>query len=248
MTHLLLLLLLYGGRIQGSAALMHCGLTGAYCAPLDLVPPRHLQRRSTSNDVRDLCYRGREVWAKKWPIQFCVQHTTSTVSVRIFYMPQSYDMGQTALLPLRRKASWGFFQPGLNPRTWVPEASMLTTRPLKPPTLECNQTQMHHRDWLTNFIHPVHLQFTVMRCFIFCLIWFYFFLVCLRDTGASQSSNNFKVSCTVVPTPIAVPLDYRRCVLKVASGLRGSRLAHALFILHSRETLTREENGVGKGG
>jgi hypothetical protein len=24
------------------------------------------------------------------------------------------------------------FQPGLNPRTWVPEASMLTTRPLKP--------------------------------------------------------------------------------------------------------------------
>jgi hypothetical protein len=23
-------------------------------------------------------------------------------------------------------------QPGLNPRTWVPEASMLTTRPLKP--------------------------------------------------------------------------------------------------------------------
>jgi hypothetical protein len=24
------------------------------------------------------------------------------------------------------------FQPGMNPRTWVPEASMLTTRPLKP--------------------------------------------------------------------------------------------------------------------
>jgi hypothetical protein len=30
-------------------------------------------------------------------------NATSTVSVRIFYM-QSYDMGQTALLPLRRKA------------------------------------------------------------------------------------------------------------------------------------------------
>jgi len=50
-----------------------------------------------------------------------------------------------------------------------------------------------------------------------------------------------------VLTPIAVPLDYRRCVLKVASGLRGSRLANALFILHSREALTREENGVGEG-
>ena len=29
----------------------------------------------------------------------------------IFYMPQIYDMGPTALLPLRRKAWWGFFRP-----------------------------------------------------------------------------------------------------------------------------------------
>jgi hypothetical protein len=29
----------------------------------------------------------------------------------IFYMPQIYDMGPTALLPLRRKAFWGFFRP-----------------------------------------------------------------------------------------------------------------------------------------
>ena len=28
----------------------------------------------------------------------------------IFYMPQIYDMGPTALLPLRRKACWGFFR------------------------------------------------------------------------------------------------------------------------------------------
>ena len=27
----------------------------------------------------------------------------------IFYMPQIYDMGPTALLPLRRKVCWGFF-------------------------------------------------------------------------------------------------------------------------------------------
>jgi len=26
-------------------------------------------------------------------------------------MPQIYDMGPTALLPLRRKACWGFFRP-----------------------------------------------------------------------------------------------------------------------------------------
>jgi len=50
-----------------------------------------------------------------------------------FYMAQIYDMGTTALLPLRRKACWGFFsplkirrpRPGLNPRTWVLKASTL---------------------------------------------------------------------------------------------------------------------------
>jgi hypothetical protein len=43
-------------------------------------------------------------------------------------------------ISLRRKACWGFFRPkkirrlrpGANPRSWVPEASMLTTRPPKP--------------------------------------------------------------------------------------------------------------------
>jgi hypothetical protein len=47
-------------------------------------------------------------------------------------MPQIYDMGPPALLPLRRKACWEFFfspwkirrlRPSLNPRTWVLEAS-----------------------------------------------------------------------------------------------------------------------------
>jgi hypothetical protein len=50
-------------------------------------------------------------------------------------------MRQTALLPFRRKACWGFFarkirrlQLGANQRSWVPGASMLTTRPPKPLT------------------------------------------------------------------------------------------------------------------
>ena len=64
-------------------------------------------------------------------------------------MPQICGMGRTALLPLRRKACWGLFRPknptasagfepailgtrGSNPRSWVPEASTLTTRPPKP--------------------------------------------------------------------------------------------------------------------
>jgi hypothetical protein len=65
---------------------------------------------------------------------------TSTPNVWTFYMPQIWDMGPTALLPLRRKARWGFFSTwkirrlrlGSNPRTWAPEARVLTPRPLKP--------------------------------------------------------------------------------------------------------------------
>jgi len=52
----------------------------------------------------------------------------------LFYVPQIYDMGLMALLPLRRKAYWGFFcpekswrlWPGLNPRTRVLRGSTLT--------------------------------------------------------------------------------------------------------------------------
>ena len=57
-----------------------------------------------------------------------------------FHMPQSWNMGGILSLPRRRKACGGCFRcpknppefAGLNPRTRVPEASMLTTRPTKP--------------------------------------------------------------------------------------------------------------------
>ena len=58
-------------------------------------------------------------------------------------MPQSWDMGQILSLPLQRKAvrhsedysdtrKFQLLRPGSNPRTRVPEARMLTTRPPKP--------------------------------------------------------------------------------------------------------------------
>ena len=55
------------------------------------------------------------------------------LNLGIFYMPQIYDMGPTAFLPLQRKACWGSFfalkirrlRPGLNPRTWALKASTL---------------------------------------------------------------------------------------------------------------------------
>jgi hypothetical protein len=65
---------------------------------------------------------------EKWTIQFCLQHATSTVSVGIFYMPQIYDMGQTALLPLRRKECWGFFRPKIPTASAGFEPANLGTR------------------------------------------------------------------------------------------------------------------------
>jgi hypothetical protein len=63
--------------------------------------------------------------------------STSTLHFGIFYMLQICDMGPTALLPLRRKACWGFFtlkvwrlRPGLNPWTWVPKVIVLNKRSL----------------------------------------------------------------------------------------------------------------------
>jgi hypothetical protein len=68
---------------------------------------------------------------EKWPTKFCRHLVSSTTNEGFFYRPQICDMGPTALLPFRRKAE-DFLRPGFNPRSWVPEASMLTTRPPKP--------------------------------------------------------------------------------------------------------------------
>jgi len=52
-------------------------------------------------------------------------------------MPQIYDMGPTALLPLRRKACWGFFRPknptaGFEPANLGTKDQHASPRPLKP--------------------------------------------------------------------------------------------------------------------
>ena len=54
--------------------------------------------------------------------------TTSTPFWDLLHAAK-YDMGPTALLPLLKIRR---LQPGLNPRTRVPEASTLTPRPSKP--------------------------------------------------------------------------------------------------------------------
>jgi hypothetical protein len=78
--------------------------TEAYCTNPALVSPFHPQRRSTSTGVRYLYQRKMELWGEVCPIKFSRTVATSTVIVGFFYMPQSCDMGPTALLPLRKKA------------------------------------------------------------------------------------------------------------------------------------------------
>ena len=47
--------------------------------------------------------------------QILLANSNLRKSARIFYMPQSWDMGQIFLLPLRRKTYWGFSGHPKNP-------------------------------------------------------------------------------------------------------------------------------------
>ena len=81
----------------------HCGRS-AYCIltpnklpHLSPEAPRIIQMRETSTSEGGNYYQ----WIL-WQIR------NSRKSTRFFYMPQSWDMGHIILLPLRRKAYWGF--------------------------------------------------------------------------------------------------------------------------------------------
>ena len=75
----------------------------------------------------------RNYLGEKWPVISTESCDFHAYTFGFFYKLQICDMGQTALLPFRRKACSGFFspwkirrlRPGLNPRTWVPKASTL---------------------------------------------------------------------------------------------------------------------------
>ena len=93
--------------------LAHCilgKLLGVVChcfpPPLD-VPTFAASCLYVRNDARDPTSErwkcGREI------CQVILPKFRLPLKFRDFYMPQIYDMGPTALLPLRRKACWGFF-------------------------------------------------------------------------------------------------------------------------------------------
>jgi len=93
-------------------ALAHCILgkflgVSCHCSPPPLDVPTfsasclHVQRRE--RPLAAAVFVG-EKCSEKFRLEFDLH-----VILEIFYMPQICDMGQTALLPLRRKACWGFF-------------------------------------------------------------------------------------------------------------------------------------------
>jgi hypothetical protein len=145
--YVLHVLLLYGGRIQGSAALMHCGLNWAYCAPLDLVPPvisTGAPRPTTWETYVSVGGKygrgnGRFNFAHNMRLTRYVygSFTCRKVTTRDRRLYFSSD-GRHAEDLFRFARKIRRLQPGVNPRTWVPEASMLTNKPLKPLRTACN--------------------------------------------------------------------------------------------------------------
>jgi len=83
---------------------------------------------------------------------FCL-NSDFHVNLWIFYMPQIYDMGPTALLPLRRKACWGFFRPKNPTASAGFEPANLATKDQKSWTYVTNTLK------LTATVHP-YIQFS----------------------------------------------------------------------------------------
>ena len=78
---------------------------------------------------------------------FCL-NSDFHVNLGIFYMPQIYDMGPT-LLPLRRKACWGFLHPknptasaGFEPANLGTKGQHATPRPPKPLRIHIHKTNL----------------------------------------------------------------------------------------------------------
>ena len=78
------------------------------------------------------------ITGEKWPVNFACG-SDFHVNPGFFDMPRKSATWETALLPPQGRHAVDFFarkirrlRPRSNPRSWVPEASMLTTRPPKP--------------------------------------------------------------------------------------------------------------------
>jgi hypothetical protein len=72
-----------------------------------LVPPGV----PTPKTTRQTSSRERGNYGREMSGEFCRQIASFTLFEGLFYIPQISDLRPTDLLPLRRKACWGFFSP-----------------------------------------------------------------------------------------------------------------------------------------
>jgi hypothetical protein len=106
-------------------AFRHWRLLKAYC----ILAPSFISRGAAHQQAWALsASEGRNYVYLNLASKFVIHERT-----RFFYVPQTWDMGQVFYFPSEgRLAENCFNRSGANPRSWVPEASMLTTRPPKP--------------------------------------------------------------------------------------------------------------------
>ena len=129
-------------------ALAHCILgsflgVGCHCFPPPLDVPTFASRCLHVQATWETSISERRNYEREMAGQFCLWFRLPRKPRVLWHAAQICDMGDgfTSLPPPPpRKACCGFFfarkirrlRPGSNPRSWVPEASMLTTRPPKP--------------------------------------------------------------------------------------------------------------------
>ena len=109
-----------------------------HCLPTPLDVPTFAARcLYVRNKARDFSSE-RWNYEREMIRQFCL-NSDFHINLGIFYMPQIYDIGPTSLLPLWKKACWGFFRPKIPTASVGFEAANLgteiqhdTPRPPKP--------------------------------------------------------------------------------------------------------------------
>jgi hypothetical protein len=81
---------------------------GCHCFPLPLDVPTFTTDASTSATMCEIVATKGGTVGEEWCAVILLKWWLPR-HLGIFYMPQIYDMGPTALLPFWRKVCWGFF-------------------------------------------------------------------------------------------------------------------------------------------
>ena len=112
------------------------GCTAAHCTIPGL---QSFQLAPPGVSTRDPSSERRNYLGEKWPVIWTESYDFHAYTFGVFYMPQICDMGQTALVPFRRRAEDFFFAPknptasaGFEPANLGTKGQHATSRPPKP--------------------------------------------------------------------------------------------------------------------